>query len=250
MILVCQETKDILKGVDMCNISIGMEFYLTPIVNFIHEAGDKRAGHDLLRESIFFRLLSYCACDLSFQDYKHFAKAAGVPLNQSELVWNVCLAEKVLRLDNKSNSYSAIEWMKERKLLQQDKTSGHKESTTVPKIKKPTPINLDQNDAVKKGQEAIFNETKKVFTDDTTKEQVRPNVRLSRQELASLKNTYSDDEISRMLDKLSEYKSNTGKTYSSDYQAIIRWVCKSINERSSIAKPPTDFPSWLYGETA
>lgn len=231
----------------MGNISIGINLFRMPIMYMISKAGDERAGHALLRESIFIRLLVFSSDGCRFQDAKQFAKVLGVPVNQAKLVWDVCVSENIL-INETGSLYSAIKWMTKNQILPSSKIS---ETGSV----KP-----DKRDSEKQICAAAGENPEKGIAEPVCqqqshvrqiKEQVRPNVRLSRQEIEALKKSYSDEEISRMLDKLSEYKTNTGKTYSSDYQAIIRWVCRSINERSNpVSNITSEFPSWLYGETA
>ena len=236
----------------MGNISIGIDLFRMPIMYMISKAGDERAGHALLRESIFIRLLVFSSDGCRFQDAKQFAKVLGVPVNQAKLVWDVCVSEKIL-INETGSSYSAIKWMTKNQILPSSKTSGTG-SVKSDKQDAEEQICVSTNENPEKGisekeiAEPVCQQQSHVRQ---IKEQVRPNVRLSRQEIEALKKSYSDEEISRMLDKLSEYKTNTGKSYSSDYQAIIRWVCRSIHERSNpVSNITSEFPSWLYGETA
>lgn len=231
----------------MGNISIGIDLFRMPIMYMISKAGDERAGHALLRESIFIRLLVFSSDGCRFQDAKQFAKVLGVPVNQAKLVWDVCVSEKIL-INETGSSYSAIKWMTKNQILPSSKTS---ETGSVKSNKRDVEEQLyvvPSENSEKGIVEPVCQQQSHVRQ---IKEQVRPNVRLSRQEIEALKKSYSDEEISRMLDKLSEYKTNTGKTYSSDYQAIIRWVCRSIHERGNpVSNITSEFPSWLYGETA
>ena len=79
------------------------------------------------------------------------------------------------------------------------------------------------------------------------KEQVRPNVRLSRKEIEELKKDYSDEEITRILDKLSDYKSSSGRNYASDYQAIRKWVYKTLEAPEKKKPEIIEYPDWIFG---
>ena len=90
---------------------------------------------------------------------------------------------------------------------------------------------------------------------DELKECVRPNVFLSRSEILDLKSRFTDDQVTLMLDKLSEYKATTGRYYRSDFDAIERWVVRWMNDQQKQqAQPPQpkdaiiEYPSWLTGK--
>lgn len=139
---------------------------------------------------------------------------------QCKIVWDICIKHNVLRKDG--NGYSAREWMQEQGLL--------------PNTEKNIQTNKTEDQKSKRQYEV--------------KEQVRPNVRLSRNEIEELKKDYSDEQIARMLDKLSEYKTNTGRNYSSDYQAIRKWVYKTLDDSPKVQTKTAEvfeFPDWIFG---
>lgn len=211
--------------------------YSTQVMDAIHNAGDKRSGHDLLRESIFIKLLVYSACDYKFANSKQFSKTACVPEKQADIVWSVCLGHGVL--EPFDGCYSAMKWLLD--------NGFYKKSNRQPRQTKDTEqttnVVISEQSTEEDKPDVGFKQ--KPICD--IKEQVRPNVRLSRKEIDLLKNQYSNEDIAKMLDKLSEYKTNSGKTYSSDYQAITRWVCRAITKQS--AEKPINFelPDWMQG---
>lgn len=231
----------------MGTIALNTTMFYSPVMNLVHEAGDKRAGHDLLRESIFFRLLSYSADNFNFLDSDHFAKIARVPSAQAKLVWDVCQNLGVLR--PLGEGFSALDWLVDNHLFLQKKASkskieGSYESETMQEKKSETSTTKS---------ESVVAKPERITIEREIKEQVRPNVRLSRKEINSLREQFSDEEIAKMLDKLSTYKSNSGRTYSSDYQAIIKWVHKAIQEPKVFpTKQPESFelPDWMLGSGA
>ncbi len=138
---------------------------------------------------------------------------------QCKIVWDICIKHNVLRKDG--NGYSASEWMHEQGLLPDEEQKR---------------INRDKQTA-------------------EIKEQVRPNVRLSRSELDALRKDYSDEKVAQILDTLSKYKTEKGKHYASDYDAIRRWVCRAVEKSATINQPEkfdeenftSPFPDWIYG---
>lgn len=55
-------------------------------------------------------------------------------------------------------------------------------------------------------------------------------VTLTRDEYAKLCEEYSEDAAKRMIEILDNYKGSKGKTYKSDYRAILNWVVSRYNE--------------------
>lgn len=243
----------------------GFEFYSSPVMFKIKDAGSNRAGHELLREAILFRLLTFCAKGDTFRDVKQFSRIADVPINQARMVWNVCLDEGILR--ETRFGYSASEWMSEKGMM----TPCGKGVELLPCEKKEVPKEKIQTES--KTLNIVFEPNDKIELPkkmvpakkdppkenplsrpiDDVKEYVRPNVRLTRSEMAKLKESFSDDEVTRMLDILSDYKLNSGRTYPSDYDAINRWVVRKIFEEKNsggyqkVKFEAEELPDWVYG---
>lgn len=244
--------------------SCGFEFYFSPVMFRIKNAGSNRAGHELLREAILFRLLTLCAKGETFRDVKQFSKMAEVPINQAQMVWDVCIEEGILRQSD--FGYSARVWMGENGMMTAVKlsvTATKKKEKSVEKSQTETKtpiimfeptdkIELPKPEVLVKKDSPKENPLNRPI--DDIKEYVRPNVRLTRSELAKLKETFTDDEVSRMLDLLSEYKMNSGRCYPSDYDAINRWVLKRIFEekqagnKQKLKFEAEELPDWVYGK--
>lgn len=139
--------------------------------------------------------------------------------------------------------------------------------TETPKDTSPSQTDSQDVDAPKDQELIVFNthvENKpadvikpaaEVKPIDELKECVRPNVFLSRSEILDLKSRFTDDQVTLMLDKLSEYKATTGRYYRSDFDAIERWVVRWMNDQQKQqAQPPQpkdaiiEYPSWLTGK--
>jgi hypothetical protein len=144
--------------------------------------------------------------------------------------------------------YSAKDWMVENKLLiptkrEQKDEAKPKEPETITPQPKPIPVETEsKSDGQQPESTHRFNEVK---------ECVRPNVFLYRSEIEALKREYTDSEINKMLDILSDYKRSKNREYASDYDAIKRWVYKRVNESTQPARQKTqipDLPDWVFSK--
>ena len=169
------------------------------------------------RMFIFHSLLSESSEGVVFYSAQSLKDISFSTPTQCQIVWDTCIKHNVLRKDG--NGYSARAWMQEQGLL---------------------PDEQEQTQTQQPAQE----QPKRQYE---YKEQVRPNVRLSRKEIEELKKDYSDEEITRILDKLSDYKSSSGRNYASDYQAIRNWVCRAIKEPTKKKQEIVEFPDWIFG---
>lgn len=192
--------------------------YLTDVVLDLSKNVGKYAAGKTIRPFIFLRLLDLSADGIKFASHEHLSNIICQQAGQCEKVWEICTKHNVLRKDD--IGYSAREWMQEQGLL-----PGVQEQTT-------------------QTQQHVQEQPKRQYE---YKEQVRPNVRLSRKEIEELKKDYSDEEITRILDKLSDYKSSSGRNYASDYQAIRNWVCRAIQEPTKKKQEIVEFPDWIFG---
>lgn len=195
------------------------KLYLTePAISLLENRGKYAAGK-IIRMYSFIRLLDFSSEDFCFASHEHFSKVTGNQIGQCQIVWDICIKYCVLR--KTKGGYSAREWMQEQGLLQEEETKRINQEKQMPEIK----------------------------------EQVRPNVRLSRSELDALRKDYPDEKVAQILDTLSKYKTEKGKYYASDYDAIRRWVCRAVEKSGSINQPEkfdeenftSPFPDWIYG---
>lgn len=304
-------------------INLKNEFYFAQEVNDVHDLGPKRGGLDLVRESIFIRLMTFCSTGAKVWNYKSLSFQNNP--NQTKLVWDYCVSEGILK--ETDSGYSAIDWLKERQMLSLETfqnlpsnapkrgrppkhTSEPKAPPKVGQISQANGIDeqgsqADVKDVPKENEKPKDNplsstddhdehqqtdnhaDVKVESITDTVplaapiqqaapiplatqeetqiptqndcqraevKERVRPNVFLTRSEINDLKSRFTDSQITLMLDKLSEYKSETKRYYASDFDAIERWVIKWLNttnnqsqKKASIYDEPFEVPSWLTG---
>jgi hypothetical protein len=197
--------------------------YFTDVVSSLSKSNGRYAAGKTIRPFVFIRILDYSAENVVLMSHEHLSNMTSQQIGQCQIVWDTCIKHNVLRKDG--NGYSAREWMQEQGLLPDSEVISNPIETVQP-------------------------ETPKQKRQYEIKEQVRPNVRLSRKETEELKKDYSDEQIARMLDKLSEYKTNTGRNYQSDYQAIRKWVYKTLDEKPKKIAGHTelvDFPDWIFG---
>lgn len=260
---------------------ISQDFFYSDICCSIRNLETKRAGLDLVREAIFLRLLISSADGRFFSSDEHFIAQMGAR-NQAKLVWDYCLTNNIL--SQTEHGYTAIEWMIQRNLadvpnMQNFTSLAHVSSqthkTTYEGRKRAKTGKISQENAMPEGGPqpasetsadlSVFNEDNRksenvpetqvtIKPKDELKECVRPNVFLSRSEILDLKSRFTDDQITLMLDKLSEYKTTTNRLYKSDFDAIERWVIKWLNstntqQKQSMHKDANiEYPSWLTGK--
>lgn len=170
------------------------------------------------RMFVFYSLLSESSEGVVIYSAQGLKDISCSTIAQCQIVWDACIKHNVLR--KTGNGFSAREWMQEQGLLPDEQ-----EQTTT-------------------SQQPAQEQPRRQYEH---KEQVRPNVRLSRKEIDELKKDYSDDEITRILDKLSDYKSSSGRYYASDYQAIRNWVAKAIQEPEKKKPEIIKYPDWIFG---
>lgn len=199
--------------------------YYLPIVKEITEPVHPRDGFMIARESIFFKLLSFCANDNKFDNAEHFSRCAVLPKKQCEIVWDVCLKNNVLRKDG--NGYSTLDWMRESGLVA--KPENKKTPQNSPECAPNVPgYGYTPKDETTQTKPVLRKETG--YSDGKTKLAIRPNVFLTEDEYNELKSKFSNEHLSLMLDKLDDYKTKRGAHYRSDMDAINRWVIKWLNQ--------------------
>lgn len=72
------------------------------------------------------------------------------------------------------------------------------------------------------------NRKEKEINKEKEKHPYRENVLLTSDEYQKLIDQYGQSHVEKMLDKLSGYKLSKGKTYKSDYGAILQWVVEAV----------------------
>lgn len=189
------------------------DLYFHPVMHEITKPIHARDGFMVARESIFFKLLSYCANENTFDSVEQFSRYSMLPLKQCQVVWDVCVGHNVLRKTERG--YSAREWMCENGLLPCAQNTPKRVKTAEASVYKSEP-ETTQNEAV--------------LRNHSPKTPVRPNVYLSREELAELHSQFTEEQVSMMLDKLSSFKTEKNWRYRSDFDAINRWVIKWLGQ--------------------
>lgn len=190
------------------------ELYFHPVMRELQKQIHGRDGFMAARESIFFKLLSYCANGHQFESADQFSRFSCMPLKQCEVVWNICIEKNVLRRG--TEGFTAIDWMSENNLLPEKTHKTPRLARQVTEASVCTPCHeTTQNGAVLGKQTAIPMPRKR---------QVRNNVYLTDAELATLQKSFSDADLNEMLDYLSAYKLRSHRFYRSDFDAINRWV--------------------------
>ena len=188
-----------------------------------------------IRELIFIKMLNYSSVNYIFADSAQVSKLLSLSKKQCDIVWDICISNNVLR--QVEGGYSAFDWMNENKLI-----CGENPVTRIVYLPAKT--------------ETLVKEEKPKKTKEY-KEAVRHNVWLTRSEINELRKEFTDEDITLMVDKLSDYKSYTNKYYHSDYLVIRKWVVNWLNEqkartsmmqKQSNSQVENNFPDWITGK--
>jgi len=84
-------------------------------------------------------------------------------------------------------------------------------------------VNIDNQGSSKKTT------TKDTITKDTiTKERYSEFVLMTKKQCQTLNNKYGEIKTKKMIEVLNNYKGSKGKTYKSDYHAILSWVVEEV----------------------
>lgn len=210
------------------------EVFWSDVSNSIFAVRGRGEHEGCHRLYIFIQLLTISADNQRIQSQAELSYRTRTSERQCKIVWDVCIEKNVLRQDG--SGWSAREWMEEQGLLPDTEISQNIARKTSSTRKASKTSSKPENVKIDAQKSQISTSMREV------KEQVRPNVRLSRSEIEALKAQFTDEEISRMVDKLSEYKTNSGRTYTSDYQAIQRWVINWLKtpQKEQHCEPQTD----------
>lgn len=246
----------------MANWRFGLDMYMSSYMRAIVAPTCLKDGYTLARESIFFRLISYGADEKCFDNAEQFAKIASLPVKQCRIVWDICVEKEILV--KTYEGYSAYQWLKTNGLLVNSKPKmckvneeikcNEEERTLTP----PLPDNNQSEEADNSKEEA---ETQRVIVHSNPiilqKKQVRRNVFLTDVELEKIKQSFPEEQVTLMLDHLSEWKTQKGKDNDmnySDSEAIWRWVIRwydtiyNKNKNKNISSEEiSTFPSWVTG---
>lgn len=233
-------------------IIIVKDFFLSKTLNEIHSLGSKKNGAHYMRESVFFRLLAFDSDGVCFNSFRHFSDVSGCPIKQCELIWDYCVRNKILVKE--SDEFHAHDWMVANGFIQSQNNPSNlrpsarkRQQAIVPmsdaKTCAKTQNNAQETDPVvrqltpspaQRGQ----NEPQRPAL---VKEAVRHNVWLDRDEIATLLKTLTQDELTKCLDLLSDWK---GKNHVSgdinDFKQINKWVIGSVRQKKSASRNSTD----------
>lgn len=204
-------------------------FYLKPIMRVLSNQNPTSDLFTLARECVFFKLLNCCADNHEFENAESFSKLIGAPIKICETVWNICIENNVLR--KTKNGYSVLEWMVDECIFESSSEQGVVVKESEPEKPKPKPRKNAKEDKIA----------------------ARPNVFLTESELKQLKEEFTDEQVTLMVDKLSDYKyQNPYKHYASDFDAIKRWVIKWLKngayQKPKVFETHEEFPDWITGK--
>lgn len=227
---------------------IKKEFYYSSVLRDVHELGTKRGGYEYAREAIFIRILSLCASGIELMNAKHLSTITGCPVNQCALVWDYCIQSNIL--SQTQNGYSAAYWLAQSGYSplrlksanlppsapfcpEQVKHTGEAE-TPLKEGQIPQAIGIEEEPVDSAIEPPAVPQTERARGDVKTqyrvKEAVRNNVYLDRDELNHLMSVLTEDELTKCLDLLSDWKGKNRITDSNfnDFKQINKWVIDSV----------------------
>lgn len=210
----------------------GCDIYYNPLVVDVTKPLHARDAHGATREAILMRLFTYSANGHCFHSSAQLARLCGMPGKQCEAVWNLCRARDVIR--ETPCGWSALAWMTEQGLYMRKKERVSEGETAKKEI--PTPADVGPRQSAPRCS-LQFDGT------PNAKVSVAPCVSLTPYELEQLRRRYGNDVLNRMIAKLSEYKTRTGKQYQSDIIPLEGWIAKWI--RGEKPKEITEIPEWI-----
>ena len=89
-----------------------------------------------------------------------------------------------------------------------------------------------------KAKRSLRRNVKKKTDDDPSKKKYAEFVSMEEREYQSLVDKYGEKATEKLIELLDNYKGSSGKTYKSDYRAILNWV---------VDKAQKGIPETVYG---
>lgn len=163
-----------------------------------------------------------------FVDADHVSKLTGGSPFQCRLVWDALVDAGVLA--PVCGGFSLNAWINTCGYFEtKTKTSGRPPRTR--QIREQTQETCNRSDLLNEARRERFNAS----NDD--RQFVRPNVSFSRDEIKSLRESFTDEQLTAMTDKLSEWKTqksaNGTPVKCSDYASMTGWLAKWISGQDS-----------------
>lgn len=194
-------------------------FNMSPILELMQDANNKQDGKGASRILTFLRMLSSCVDDCQFDCAESVSIRYGITQKQAERVWSVAIDKGVLR-PVEGGRFSALAWMRENKLVCEQKAERAQRSERAQISERPQIANTRGN----------------------KRDYCNGRVFLLTEENDALIREYGEDLAHCFYERLSSYKEKSGKQYSSDYAAIRRWVIDAVQKEAQ-QHPEQDGPT-------
>jgi len=127
-----------------------------------------------------------------------------------------------------------------------EKTSGfeNKKPVVLKKTKNKKPnVNENENENVNVNENVNENKKEKNKKEKAfTKTQYAEFVSMREEEHQKLVDQYGEDFTKRCIETLDNYKGSSGRTYKSDYRAILSWVIDKVKEKQTRPKQQSGNP--------
>ena len=194
-------------------------FNMSPILELMKDADGKQDGKGASRILTFLQMLSSCVDDCQFDCAESVSIRYGIAKKQAERVWSVAIDKGVLR-PVEGGRFSALAWMRENKLVCEQKEERPQKADRAQISEHPQIANKEGN----------------------KRDYCKGRVFLLAEENDALIREYGQDLAHRFYERLSSYKEKSGKQYSSDYAAIRRWVIDAVQKEAQ-QQPEQDGPT-------
>lgn len=211
--------------------------YKTEAILEIRNADSQRGGLALVREAIFVHMLMLSECGTTFKNAKILSVMTDSPITQCEIVFTTAKRMGILTDDN--GSFSAKQWLADngfivgpaRVSIPASKPAQNDAQTAQACDYMPEPQTVANGPQIAANTDVP--KPRSLHPRDG-KVCVRPNVRLSNNEIDSLRATYSDIELSGIVDMLSEWKTSRGIRNCNDFVQINKWVAEKYREANPV----------------
>ena len=215
----------------MSGFTMSLQLLFSKEFQDILALNDARAGIGMLRQRIFIIILAGSADGMDYFSVEHLSNMYALSYRQALVVWKYCDENKILR--KHGSGFSALEWMTERGIVHQEVKRTLEKKVKEPELEKEEEQTPEEQSAETEEQPTVPASSETMNLSPTQKFEVRSgsNVTMTAYEFESFKREFTPDEQERIIDKLSAYKKRTGKNYNSDYDAVHRWVYKSIKQQ-------------------
>lgn len=216
-----------IKGKGM---NINNTIYDSGIMHKVRTTGDTRSGHNLVREAIFMRMI---LLNVVFVDADHVSTLTGGSVSQCKLVWDALTEAGVL--SQVEGGFTLNGWIKSCGYFD----TKSKTATRSPRTRQNRAQDIETCNITGATTERCVS---RLGDANDERQFVRQNVSFSKDEIKALRESFTDEQLTVMTDKLSEWKTQKAATGNpvkcSDFTLMNGWVARWISGQNSQAQNP------------